>query len=162
MCLHAHLPVCLHACEQAAERPKLSFSIVHIFVKFAAEADAVLAVFSGRWMCELFYRIERHMHYCCSQRAQSKFFAACESWLRSALSIKPNVTDFINITAKKLQPALIVNVTIEFKTVQSLAERDIIRKLEDAKPDFQFEGIEPEAISMSGSCLDGTQTCKYK
>ena len=49
MCLHAYLHVCLYACEQAVERPKLSFSIVHIFVKFAAEADAVLAVFAGRW-----------------------------------------------------------------------------------------------------------------
>ena len=75
--------------------------------------------------------------------------------MRSALSIEPNMADF-SFTAKSLQPALIVNVTIEFKVVQSLAERDSVRKLEDAKPDFQFEGIEPEAISMSGSCLDGT------
>ena len=44
----------LHACEQAVERPKLSFSIVHIFVKFAAEADAVLAVFAGRWCVSSF------------------------------------------------------------------------------------------------------------
>ena len=81
--------------------------------------------------------------------------------MRSALSIKPNMADF-SITAKSLQPALIVNMTIEFKAVQSLAERDIVQKLEDAKSDFQFRGIEPEAISMSGLCLDGTQTCTYK
>lgn len=81
--------------------------------------------------------------------------------MMSALSIKSNIADF-SMTAKSLQPALIVNVTIEFKTVQSFAEHDIVRKLEDAKPDFQFEGIEPELISMSGSCLDGTQTWTYK
>ena len=79
----------------------------------------------------------------------------------SALSIKPNIADF-SITAKSLHPALIVNMTIEFKTAQSVAERDIIQKLEDAKPDFQFKGIDPEAISMSGSCLDGRQTRMYK
>ena len=94
------------------------------------------------------------MRYCCSQRTP-KFFAACERWMMSALSIKPNIADF-SMTAKSLQPALIVNATIEFKTVQSFAERDIVQKLQDAKPDFQFEGIEPEVISMSGSCLDGT------
>ena len=53
-------------------------------------------------------------------------------------------------------------MTIGFKTIKSLAERDIIRKLEDAKPEFEFEGTEPEAISMSGLCLDGTQACTFK
>ena len=70
--------------------------------------------------------------------------------MMTALGIKSNIADF-SMTAKSLQPALIVNTTIEFKTVQSFAERDIVRKLENAKPDFQFEGIEPDAISMSST-----------
>ena len=43
--------VYLHACEQALELPKLSFSIVHIFVKFVAEEGVVLAVFADRCVC---------------------------------------------------------------------------------------------------------------
>lgn len=54
MCVHARMHVYLHTCDQAVERPKLSFSVVHIFVKFAAEEDVVLAVFADRWVCEPF------------------------------------------------------------------------------------------------------------
>ena len=43
--------VYLHACEQAVELPKLGFSIVHIFVKFAAEQGVVQAVFADRCVC---------------------------------------------------------------------------------------------------------------